>query len=302
MEAKKRTIIQAIVCVVLVCMIWGGYYFLTHYGIDRILEVKSDDYSWVYQVDSVKTEGKDFVLQGFAFELGKDAEEGTFEIILEDIESGERYFPKMEYMDRKDVNEYFLCEYEYLQTGFVATIKAKKLSLEQKNYEVLLREKGDRLAYQTGTYISNGELAYVNPFEFESLDVAGTSLEAVTKNGILRVYRPDYGIYVYQYEGELYWIAESQSAFDENGDLGIPYQLNTTQIDRLPENRLENNWLWDNKGFFFCTKEITDWSTERYRVAREELPREYSIEKIWTGKHDGDWIWIQYFRPYYQFD
>ena len=302
MEAKKRTIIQAIVCVVLVCMIWGGYFLVKTYHTDRILDIKEDDFSWVYQVDSVEIDGKDFVLQGFAFELNKNAEEGSFEIVLEDIESGERYFPKMEYVDRKDVNEYFLCEYDYLQTGFEATIKEKKLSLEEKSYEVLLRVKGDRLAYQTGTYISNGKLVYVNPFEFEALDVAGTALEEVVENGLLRLYRPDYGVYVYQYGGELYWIAKEEYPFETDGNTVMEYQLETTQISRLPEVRLENKWYWDNQGFYFKEKEILEGNIEGCRVARSKIPDAYSITKIWTGLSKDVWIWRKDFRPYYFFE
>ena len=298
---KKRTILQTIICVGLVCLIWGGYFLTKHFGTDRILDIKEDDFSWVYQVDSVDTKNGDLVLRGFAFELDKDATEGAFEIVLQDIESGKIYFPKMRYMERTDVNEYFLCEYDYLQTGFEAVIKAKKLDLNEKNYEVLLRLVDERQTYQTGTYISKGVLMYTNPQEYEPLDVKGTDLERIVDEGILRVYRPDYGMYVYQYEGELYWIADETYAFDEDGNVYIEYQLDTTQIDKLPERRLENQWYWDNLGFVFKEKECQELSIEKYRVAKKRLPEEYSVEKIWTGENDGQWIWEQEFRPYYLF-
>lgn len=302
MEAKKRTIIQAIVCVGLVCLIWGGYFLIKTYHMDRILDIKEDDFSWVYQVDSVKTEGKDFVLQGFAFKLDKNAEEGVFEIVLEDIESGKRYFPKMEYMERKDVNEYFLCEYDYIKSGFEATINAGKLDLEEKNYEVLLRMQGERQTYQTGTYISKGTLMYANPTEFQPLDVEGTGLENIVENGVLRVYRPDYQVYVYQYEGELYWIVGEKYGVNTEGDTKIEYQLETTQVGNLPQQRLDNQWYWDNLGFYFAAHELKELDTGDYRVAKKSLPEEYAISYIWTGKNEGEWVWLQFFRPYYFFD
>ena len=301
MEKWKKTIIQGIICVGLLGVIWGGYFLVKHFGTDRILEIKEDDFSWVYQVDSVKTEGKAFVLRGFAFELEKDSEKGAFEIVLQDIESGEKYFPKMEYAERKDVNDYFLCEYDYLQSGFEARIKESKLDLENANYEVLLREEGERKTYQTGTYISKGELVYANPLEFEPLDVAGTDLEDIVGNGVLRVYRPDYGMYVYQYEGELYWIADSNYGFVD-GDTIVQYQLDTTQINRLPSNRLENNWNWDNISFKFSDAELSEWNAGKYRLAKEWIPTEYSIEKMWTGNYTDKWIWQKNFRPYYEFE
>lgn len=288
------------ICVGLVCLIWGGYFLAKHYGTDRILDVREDDFSWVYQVDSAETEDGEFVLRGFAFELDKDATEGAFEIVLQDIESGKRYFPKMRYMERADVNKYFLCEYDYLQTGFEAAIKAKKLDLDEKSYEVLLRRADERQTYQTGTYISKGSLMYANPSEFEPLDVEGTDLEMVVKDGVLRVYRPDYGMYVYQYDGELYWIADSMYDFVD-GDAIMQYQLDTTQINRLPSDRQNNNWTWDNISFKFSEYELLGGNTGEYRVAKAMIPIEYSVEKIWTGNYKEKWIWQQNFRPYYQF-
>jgi len=265
------------------------------------MDIKEDDFSWVYQVDEVGIEGKDFVLQGFAFELDKDATEGAFEIVLQDIETGKRHFPEMKYMERKDVNEYFLCEYDYLQTGFEAVIKAKKLDLNEKNYEVLLRRADERQTYQTGTYISKGELIYTNPSEYEELDVLGTELEEIVEEGVLRVYRPDYGMYVYQYEDELYWIAEEDYEYFDSDIL--EYMLYTTQKEKLPEYRLENEWYWDNMGFLFTEKEVKKINSGNYRVAKARIPSEYSIVEIETGNNvDSLWIWKAQFRPWYIFD
>jgi len=298
---SKRTLIHVMICVGLVCLIWGGYFLIKHYGADRILEVEADDFSWVYQVDFVEEENGNFFLRGFAFEVDREATAGAFEIVLQDIESGKRYFPKMKYMERIDVNEYFFCRYDYINSGFEAVIKAKKLDLDEKNYEVLLRRADDRQTYQTGTYISKGKLMYTNPQEYEPLDVEGTDLEKIVEEGILRVYRPDYGMYVYQYEGELYWIAGETYMFNDDGDVYVQYQLDTTQVSRLPQHRLDGQWNWDNIGFMFMENELEEFSTKKYRVAKRGLPTEYSIEKIWTGEHNGQWIWEQNFRPYYTF-
>lgn len=284
----------------LVILIWGGYFLAVHFGTDRILEIEADDFSWVYQVDSVEEREKEVILSGFAFQLNEDSADKRFEIVLWDIESGEKYFPKMKYFERKDVNDYFLCEYDYLHSGYQAVFQRKKLDLQNKNYEVLLRVLGDRKTYQTGTYLSKGKLMYVNPKEYVPLEVAGTDLEEIAKNGVLRVYRPDYGMYVYQYEGELYWIAEPEYGFVE-GDTYVPYQLDTTQIVRLPQHRRENQWYGDSIGFQFRSNECIAMNTGKYRVTKKALPKEYSITKIWTGNYINNWIWLSYFRPYYEF-
>lgn len=301
MGKKTRTIGHIAVCVGLLALIWGGYFLIKEYKIGRILEVKADDFSWVYQVDAVEIEEGTLLLKGFAFQLGVDAEKNNCEIVLQELETGKRYFLKMSYLERQDVNAYFLCEYEYLQSGFVAEIKEKRLDLVEKSYEVLLRVTGERTTYQTGTYLSKGKLVYTNPTEFEPLEVAGTALEEVVENGILRVYRPDYGMYVYQYGGDLYWIAEPEYGFAD-GDTYVQYQLETTQKENLPKVRLENQWDWDNIGFWFMTNEMTGQDFGNYRVAKKALPVEYAITKIWTGNYIDGWIWRQNFRPWYVFE
>ncbi len=269
--------------------------------VEKRFEVINDNFSWVSQVDSIEEVDKTIVLSGFAFQLEQDAKEEMFELILCNVETGKGYYPKMEYNNREDVNEYFLCEYDYTKSGFTATIPSKKLDMENGVYEVLLRPMGDKKAYALGTYYANGKMYFTNPNEFEPLDVVGTDLETIVEDGVLRVYRPDFGMYVYQYEGELYWIAEEWYGFNENNDTYVQFQMNTTQIQNLPENRLVNNWFWSNIGFNFKSKELTDWNIGKYRVTRCALPTEYSLTKIWTGNYKDGWIWKNDFRPWYAF-
>lgn len=304
-EAYKRCTMlgmlwKLVICVGLLVLIWGGYIFAKQYGTDRILNIREDDFSWVYQVDSVEIKDGKLLLKGFAFQLGVNAVENNYEIVLRELETGKRYFLKMSYLERKDVNDYFLCEYDYLQSGFVAEIKEKRLDLDEKNYEVLLRVAGEQTAYQTDTYLSEGKLMYANPTEFVPLEVAGTDLDEVVGNGVVRVYRPDCGMYVYQYDGALYWIAEPGYGFVD-GDTTIQCQLSTTQAKKIPHHRIENKLNWDNIGFLFSANELTELDTGKYRVTKKRLPSEYSIVKIWTGNYMDEWIWLHYFRPYYQF-
>lgn len=298
-ESKRK---QMVFCMGAMCLILSVYFLIKCYGIDRMLEIKEDDFSWVYQVDEVNVDGKYFVLQGFAFELEKNSKEGAFELVLQDIATGKLFFPKMEYMEREDVNAYFLCEYDYLQSGFKATINASKLDLYEKNYEVLLKKADNHETFRTGTYLSEGQLLCADPAEFEPLDLIGTDLEKIVENGVLRAFQSDFGIYVYQCGWDLYWIIASNYEFDSTGNMYMDYQLDTTQIEKLPTYRLENHWYWSNLGFWFCSKELSKIDTGEYRVAKTEIPTEYSVVKIWTGEvHDWEWIWKLDFRPNYLF-
>ncbi len=302
MEKSKKSLMQLLICIGLLCVIWGVYVW----EISRInekerrqIELQPDDFTWVYQIDEVVNSGKELILEGFAFQLDVDAIDNNYEIVLHNIESGENEFPKMEYMERDDVNDFFSCEYDYLNSGFKATYKVKETDLQENDYEILLRVLGEKKAYQTGGYLTDGQLMYANPKEYVSLDVIGTDLEKVVIDGILRVYRPDVGMYVYQHAGDLYWIAEPEYGFVD-GDTYVECQLDTTQIERLPQHRLENQWYFDNIGFWFSMYELLEGNTGKYRVAKKALPTEYAIERMWTGKYASGWIWNDFFRPYYE--
>lgn len=267
----------------------------------KMQNLPKDDFSFVFQVDKVWNEEGEFVLDAWAFKLGEEANEGAIELWLYDMDKEKIVYPKtIEYAKRIDVNEYFLCEHNYTDCGIVTKFNEEKLDLSNKDYRVLVSDIAEGEVYQTGTYISKGELMYCLPEIYNELEVAGTDIENVVNNGVLRVYRPDFGMYVYQYEGELYWIAEQDYGF-VNEDTNVQFQMYTTQIDQLPENRLANNWFWSNIGFRFKSKELTEWNTGKYRVAKCALPKEYSITQIWTGNHIEGWIWRQDFRPWYDF-
>lgn len=298
----KKNAIRSVICIVLLIVIWGGYFITVAWG-NKKFDLAEDDFSCAYQIENVEQKDGKLVLTGWAFKLKKDSAENEIELILYDEEEEKGYFATVKKEVREDVNKYFFCEYDYSKSGFVAEVPLKKLDLENRNYKILLRldRKHTKKAYATNVYLSKGEVMYANPAWFEPLKVEGTYLEEIVENGMLRVYRPDVGMHVYQYNGMLYWIAEKHFFFKEDGHTYIQFQLNTTQISNLPQQRLENKWYSDNIGFYFEAKEVVGMNTGNYRVAVVELPKTYSITQIWTGYHDGEWIWRQDFRPWYDF-
>ena len=304
-ETKKnnrRLYKKLIISIVIIVIAIVADYFVQDYIYKIKLEIVEDDYTHVFQIDTARQHDGELVLTGFVFELEKDSVENDFEIILYDYNNDKEYYMNVKDVVREDVNEYFLCEYDYSKSGFVVGHKLNKLNLENNNYEVLIRPKDMREAYKTGTYISKGEMMYAKPEDFAALDVEGTGLEDIVNNGVLRGYRPDVGMCVYQYEGSLYWIADDSYELEEDGRTYIQYHLYTTQIDKLPQHRLENEWYWDNIGFNFELNEVTDIDTGKYRVTQSEIPEEYSVERIITGYYVEDWKWKQSFRPWYGFE
>ena len=297
-SGKKQVLVFFVSMIVLI----GIYLFTMKQLLYEHFEIIDDDFSWVYQIDNIEKEEDELQITGWAFALDEDAKQEKFEIILYDTKTGKGVHPKMIYELREDVNEYFLCEYDYTNSGFVATISTKYLQLENTVYEILLRPKGRRKTFSTQVYYSDGEMLYVHPDKFAPLEVAGTDLEEIVGQGVLRVYQPNYGIYVYQYKGELYWIAEPNYGYDTY----VQFQMKTTQVEKLPEDQLfnYNSFGWSSLRFMFWRKEILDWNTGKYRVARYSLPTEYSLTHIRTGTYIDNWIWIwqSSFRPRYDFD
>lgn len=274
-------------------------YMIIRKGIYRNFETL-DDFSWTYQIDEIKEESGELLVSGFAFRLEEDSTANSCEIILREIKTGKRHFPKMNFCRREDVNDYFFCEYDYTKSGFVASFSLESLDLDNEVYEILLRPMSKGKAFSTGVYYAAGKMMFTNPEEFVPLETVGTDLEKITTMGVLRVYRPDFGMYVYQYGGELYWIAEPYYGFVD-GNTFVEFQMNTTQIANLPEDRLVRNYLWSDLGFHFHSMELTSLNTGKYRVAKCVIPTDYSITKTWTGNYIDEWIWIQYFRPWYDF-
>ena len=104
-----------------------GIYLFTMRQFYERFEVMEDDFSWVYQVDNIEERDDKLQIKGWAFALNEDANQGNCEIILYDTKTGKGIYPKMECESRKDVNEYFLCEYDYTDSGFVALERAQKI-------------------------------------------------------------------------------------------------------------------------------------------------------------------------------
>ena len=290
---------QLLICIGLLVIIWATFY-IAHVGIGKkndLRHLRADEYDFVFQIDSVKDNGKEVYIEGWAFKLNADSEEGDLEILLYDIEKDEIVYPRVECRTRDDVNQYFFCEYDYSRSGFIASIGSKELELENKSYKVLFKSREKKRIYMTDTYISNEGVVYANPSDFRELEVAGTDLEKVVKEGILRVYRPELGMYLYQYDGKMYWIAGETYNFESDGKTKMVLHWNTNQYAKLPENRIQHKF--ENQDFYFEQKELTIGVFGNYRVVCFEIPQKYAVTKVVTGQHKDEWIWKQEFRLWY---
>lgn len=267
--------------------------YISGFGGDQEADRTSRIYC--FQIDEAEVEGDQITLTGFAFWY--ERKPIPIELVLQSTSTREMIELDVRNTTRADVNQYFLCQYDYEPTGFIATGKIDP----SEEYEVLILRR--RLfPVSTGVFVTGEDVHYVAEKDFVAPEVEGTDLEPIVKRGVLRVFEPDEHCWVYQYEGALYWVVDQDFYFEDDGTTYIQYQLYTTQTQNLPAHRLENNWLWDNIGAYFEANEL-EGDFGAYRVMRRDIPSEYSVTSIITGYYaNGHWIWERYFRPYYEFE
>lgn len=321
---NKKKIIRRSIEIALIIIIIIGFFMIN----DQVTQNKrnsfkpiSDKNYYVYQVEKMYIEGEDLVLKGWFFELKKfrnqernEAKDGKLGIVLYDIDLNEKTLFKgdsqkgismrMEYQKRQDIDAYFNCEYDYSSCGFIAKVNKDNVDYENRDYQIVFKpeQEGEYGIVTDGNaYIHKGKISYVNPQDIFEIAYLGTDLEKIITEGECLLSYPEKHICVYQYEWKLYWITDSEFDFEIDGTTAIQYQLDTTQFDRLPQNRIDNGWYWSNLTSNFEDSEITHVvDCGRYRVSVKDLPTDYSITRMVTGYYsDGKWVWMRYFRPKY---
>ena len=263
-----------------------------------VLEAGNTPRAFCFQIEEAACDedSRRLEINGFAMLFGR--ENVPFSLLLKPTGTGKRLKLSTSCgLPRPDVNDYFLCDVDYTAVGFNATADDIDASTE---YEVLIRWPWS-IPLSTGVFLTGEKIHYYPGKAFYPPDAAGTELEEIVNHGILRVFRPDDHCWVYQKDNALYWIADPDFNFKDDGKTYIQYQLWTTQTQNLPEKRLAHQNYWDNIGGFFEEHELTG-DFGAYRVSRREFPTAYAITSIVTGYYErGKWIWKQYFRPVYSF-
>lgn len=293
---RGKKIYQMIFFVVTM-VVMTAVYVVIGKKLERTYTIEPDDFWWVHQVDSLNFDDGKIVLEGWVIAKKRDSVAGAYDIIFEEVGTEQKIYPKMEYVAREDVNDYFLCEYDFVNSGYVAKANIETLELDKRAYEILIWLQAENVAMRTGTYVYKDSLYYVNPLQYREPEVQDELLIKVMDEGDMRVYMPELGVYVYQYNEELYWLFEDSYGITE--ETIVQYQLITTQNNRLPKEQIEEQR--DYRSFKFGHNEIQV-IDENIRVAKAQLPSEYSIVQIWTGEYQEDWIWRADFRPHYNFN
>lgn len=283
--------------------------------------LKEDGNIYSYQIESVDTKGENLIIKGWFFEAkkvrGKEREVNSKEkigLLLYDLQSGEKMSNEnssqpvlkgirtsIEPEKRQDINNYFSCEYDYSDCGFIAKVDKSRINLETGKYLIVLKKDYVGESGIGVGYLIDGKLSYISEDDKMILNIEKTDLETIVSEGVCVTSNSDFHMCVYQYGHKLYWIADKDYNFEADGSTYIQFQLDTTQFDKLPYNRIDNGNYFDNLGMNFENYEITDdINCGEYRVSVRELPSDYAITRIVTGYHvNGQWIWQRMFRPNY---
>lgn len=268
----------------------------------------TSDIKLVNQIEEVYLEGNNFNINGYAFLLDMDSDATKISILLKNVNDGKEVWANVEQISRSDVNSYYNSESNYENSGFYATIKNKKLNTDEC-YEIIVKldyltstSKSVNKAILTNRYIMNGTLYSYNPYETDQpdMDIDSDLLREVFTNGKLCFNEKDLGVFVYQYNDKLFWITDKDFNFEADGMTYIIYHLYTSQIDKLPEKRIQHSF--DNLDFYFEEYEYTDENTAPYRVAIRDIPDTYPITYINTGVYDTDNKQVRWRKQFHLFN
>ena len=199
----------AVICVVVI---------LTGRGIADVEANISPRMFW-FEVGDVQVTDNTLTIEGTAVRY--DHEDEKPEIILRSTDTGKRVKLKTTMEVQHD---------DYLGVavnGFTASGKLRVSGSDE--YEVMVRWPWT-MTLSTGGFISGSDIHYHQSSELVE-PTGADDLDEIVRNGILRVYRPDFHCWVYQKDWSLYWIVDGNFDFEKDGTTYIQYQLWTTEAD-----------------------------------------------------------------------
>ena len=303
---QTNFLLQLITCFILCAIVIGSFFI-----INKIIDEKNikkhtitDKTKIINSVESIIIENNKIKLESYSFLLERNISNSSSSIFLQNIQNGKKVWMNTVNVSRPDVHEYFDCDYVSDKPGFISIIKYNKIDMNSV-YEIFIdmsyeiNGNKQRKIVSSNRYLYNNNIFSYNPLEFDTPDsnVKSDLLKNVFNNGLLHYYGKDLGIYIYEYKDKLYWVATKDFQFIDDNKTYIPFQLNTTQVNKLPNDMI--SYGYDNRDFYFNNYEIITEDTEPYRVAVRDIPEEYPIAYIRTGVYDivkQTWIWSETFQ------
>lgn len=309
-KIKDSLVYQLVLCIILCLFVIVGFLIINNL-IDKrkFKEYKIvKDINLINSIENIIVDNKNVILNGYAFMLNSDTSDNIISLFIRSMDTEKEIWFDTEQVNRPDVKEYFGGENNYYSSGFIASQDLKSLN-QDEIYEIIINldciesnnkhgSKKTRKTVSTNRYLLNNELYDYNPEEFNmpDIDIESELLREVFSNGHLCFYNKEEGIYMYQYNNKLYYITMDNFKYNDGKTL-IPYHLYTTNISKLPKERIQHKF--NNPDFIFEQNEFKDEITAPYRVVIRNIPQEYPVAYITTGVYDEEnnqWIWTESFH------
>lgn len=309
---EQNFILQIVVCIIL-CILVIMAFFVANSAIDERNSRKftiTNDINLINQIEDIYIDNKNINIKGYAFLQNMSSEDTEIDLILRNVNNGKEIWPNVTQISREDVNSYFKSDYNYINSGFNASVKKSKINIDEC-YEIIIKldfkenSNNGCKTVLTNIYITDGKLYTYNPYEIrlEDMKVESELLNEVFINGQLLFYQNEIGMYVYQYKNKLYWVANKNFNLEEDGLTHMIFHLYTSQVDKSIEQ--QNTLGFDILDFYFEECEYIDENTSPYRVAVRDIPDKNSITYIKTGVLDtvnNKWLWYNQFQLSHIFD
>lgn len=295
--------LKFIACIVLSCIVIG--FFLIYNKIIDNKYIIIEDVNFVNEIENISKNNGNITIKGYAFLSDIDSKNSQISVFLRNLSDGKEVWLDVKHSIRSDVDAYYNGDYNYENSGFYAFAKANRLHSDEC-YEIVIKIEYTnpdssklKKTVSSKRYIFNNELYVYNPKEFyePNKNISSALLKNVLENGKLCLYQKDVGLYVYVYNGKMYWIATENFNFDKNGKTYITYHLYTSQTSKLSKDRIK--YKYSNLDFYFEQHEYKEENTAPYRVAIRDVLDDFPITYIRTGVYNTlnkSWIWNKLFH------
>jgi len=304
MEKSKKMIIQAVICIGLLCVIWGGYYLVNSKieDVNEISRIRKSSVSFSYnmlgEVESIEYKNGNVVMSGWAMQL--NAEIARVYLILQPVDGGDAEVIPAEYMTQDIMSKYYMVDEKSDEVRFTAKTSEKKIHKDMCYELQLWVECEESVADKkvmlnrkitTGEFFCGGVIRRYNSEVFSEPEITDEELVKVMKQGSLRAYDLENQIWIYQYENKLYYIIKQLEKSLTEADICIPVMPSTSKNELLPEHRQQ--YGFDHWGAFTEDESYAREGILPYQVATVEIKEDYPVTYISTGLYDSatqEWI------------
>lgn len=268
------------------------------------------DYNIMLDIESVQTKAGKMLFEGWVLRL--DSKNISSYLILQEANktTAKVLYAKLE--DRTDIKRHF--GENYSLCGYNASILTSKLS-EGVCYEIQMvltyeqrqsseensSVKTESKKIATNYYLLNGELYNYNPLEFSKPKVEATEINMAIEKGTLHLYSHEQRLWVYEYDGKLFYILDPNMLPSLDRRPSIPIMMYTARRDLVPEELLDQ---YLEKGYIYQEKYLSESdyvnAKDPYYLVVVDLPTEYPISYILSGiysnKEIKGWIYKRAFQ------